>query len=78
MKQKSDELLDRFVAAVAKYRTENPGVVLSANKIARAISDQSGCYVADVTVRSWLSGIRRPTGMYREALEKYTQSLGRR
>jgi len=78
MKKKNDDLLERFAAAVAKFRAGNPGIRLSANRMAREIGDQSDIYVADVTVRSWLAGIRVPTGMYREALEKYVKSLASR
>jgi hypothetical protein len=72
---KEDPLLDSFVAAVNAHNEANPRRRLSANRIAREISGIAGHYVADVTIRSWLAKIRRPTAQYRTALETYVKRL---
>ena len=76
--KKEDELLDRFVDAVTEYNATNPKKRLSANKIARRISELAGHYVADVTVRSWLNQIRRPQGTYRKAVSRIIEELSGR
>ncbi len=75
MSKKEDELLDEFVDAVSEYNLRNPKRKLSANKIARRISELANHYVADVTVRSWLNQIRRPTGTYRKAVRAFIKEL---
>ena len=71
-----DPLLDSFVDTVRAYNEANPRQRLSANRIAREVSAIAGHYVADVTIRSWLAKIRRPTAQYRKALMKYVKRLG--
>jgi hypothetical protein len=71
----NDPLLDRLVDAVQRHNEAHPKQRLSANKIGREVSAVAGHYVADVTIRSWLAKIRKPSGPYREALEKYLQQL---
>jgi hypothetical protein len=71
----NDPLLDRFIDAVRSWNEAYPKRRLSANRIAREVSALAGHYVADVTIRSWLARIRRPTAQYREALERYVNQL---